>query len=416
MTVLILNRGSLALRPYHEWLTDYSGELLLLTSREELDAHGERLPPPGAGYAHAEAIDDYDRGGRLEARALELAREYDIRHVVACQELDLQRAAALREVLGLPGQDVLSADCFRDKLLMKCRAAAAGVPVAAHAEVHTAVDVLAFAGKHGFPLVIKPREGLSSVGLLILRNRAELDAWLTDGFDADDGREPSLLVEAFVPGSMYHIDGMVFGGRVAAAWPSQYMYQLAAFCEDDTPRLDATLDPGDPLAGRLLAFTDRVLAALPTPETTTFHAEVFRTPDDELVLCEIASRNGGALIKSVLEALFGVNFPVAWVRASVGLPVPLPADGRRLRPARMAGQVLLLKRSGFIRRMPERPPFPWVERYQPFVRTGEQCPAATSSGDFMVAMVVSGPDRRECEDRMRRAARWFDEELLLEAG
>jgi hypothetical protein len=201
---------------------------------------------------------------------------------------------------------------------------------------------------------------------------------------------------------------------VVVAWPSRYLYQLESFARDPNARLDVALDPEDPLGQRLLAFTDRVLDALPTPEHTTFHAEVFHTPQDDLVLCEIASRNGGALIKSVLEVMFHVNLPTAWPRACVGLPVPLPRDGSRMAPTGTAGQLLLLKRAGVVREIPDALPFPWLERYERYAERGQRLAQAASSGDFMVAMVVSASDRHTCEARLRQAAEWFESRLVIE--
>jgi phosphoribosylaminoimidazole carboxylase (NCAIR synthetase) len=415
VTVLILNRGPLSLRPYHEWLAGddgYQGDLLLLASAEHLGR--QPLPVAGGGYAHVEAVADYDATGRVEARALELAERFDIRHVVACQEVDLQRAAAIRSLLGIGGQGVASADAYRDKLVMKRLVTAAGIPVAPHADVETATDVLRFAREHGYPLVLKPRDGLSSLGLRIVDDEAALLAWLADGFGDDQGGPKGLLVEAFVPGEMYHVDGFVQDGRVTVAWPSQYLYRLASF-GDGEPRLDATVEPG-PLADRLVGFATDVVRALPTVPCSTFHAEVFRTPDDRLVLCEIASRNGGALIKAVLRAMYGVDFPSAWVRASLGLPVPgLPAPGEPVaRPARMAGQVLLPKRPGRLRAIPERPDLDWVEHFEVFARPGQQLSAAASSGDYLAGMVVSAPTRDECLRRMRWAALWLAEALRVD--
>ncbi|MFD9129840.1 NikS protein [Kitasatospora sp. NPDC059571] len=408
MTVLILNRGPLTKRRYDEWLADHPGPLLLLTSRQSLATYGDVLPE--AGYAHAEAV-DFEVPGEVEERVLDLARTHRIEYLVATQESDLQRAGALRDRLGLPGQSEQSAIAFRNKLVMKRLARRAGIAVAEHAPVEHAQDVRDFAEQHGFPLVLKVRDGSSSVGQHILHSAAELDAHLAAAGEIEPGR---LMVEAFVAGSMVHIDGMVLDGRVAAAWPSRYLYQLGSFADHREPRRDVALDRDDPLTGRLLAFLDQLLAALPTPADTTFHAEVFHTPDDRLVLCEIASRNGGALIKGVLHALFDVDFPLAWIRACAGLPVPVPRGADPLVPRQLAGQLLILKRPGTVRTLPEKAPFDWVTLYETYAEPGQRIAAAASSGDFLAAMVVSGPDRTAVEQRLAEAARWFEDELDLD--
>jgi hypothetical protein len=420
VSVLVLHQvGSLHAVPYDTWFADHDGDVLLLASRENLDRVGEQLPASGAGYALAEAVDGYDTSGRLEERALDLAREHGVTHIVAPHERDLERAAVLREVLGLPGQRRETVLPFRDKALMKELAAAAGVRVAAHREIETATDIVAFAAEHGFPVVLKPRDSAGSVGLHILHTREELDAYLADGFDLYGPDQPNLMAEEYVPGPLCHVDGLVLGGRLALAWPSQYQYALATYATDTGPRIDLTLDVADPLAKRLLAFTERLLQALPGPENFAFHAEVFHTPDDELVLCEIACRTGGAAIRDIVTLLFGADPTRSWLRAELGLPVPVErpsSDSAELpTPRTMTGQMVLMKRPGRVHAVPDAPPdLPWIERFRVFVKPGQVMTAARTSSDFLCTVLVSGPDRKAVEERLRRVESWFLGELVLE--
>jgi len=48
-----------------------------------------------------------------------------------------------------------------------------------------------------------------------------------------------------------------------------------------------------------------------------------------------------------------------------------------------------------------------VERYKPFVKPGDVMEKATSSGDFMAAMVASAPTREAREARLHEASEWF---------
>ncbi|MFD4543315.1 acetyl-CoA carboxylase biotin carboxylase subunit family protein [Streptomyces bauhiniae] len=416
MAVLVLHhRGSLAGTPYHEWLSDYEGDLLLIASREHLALVSEQLPPEGGAYRRTAAVDAYETGGDLESLALEWAREHEVAHLVACQERDLERAAELRDVLGLPGQRMDTVLPYRDKALMKRRVSAAGLAVAPCLEVESAAELIGFAERHGFPLVLKPVDSAGSVGLRILESREELDAHLADGLDLYGPHLLNLLAEAFVPGRMCHVDGLVVDGRVVFAWPSQYQYTLSSYRTDTGGRLDLTLDTDDPLTGRLLEFTDRALAALGGPEDFAFHAEIFHTPDDELVLCEIACRTGGAAIRDIVRLMFGVDPSEAWVRAQLGLPLPEWLGVERRTPQRMVGQLVLMKRPGRVVRIAEDPPdFCWVEKYQVFVGPGQTMGEAAFSADFLLTALVSGTDRAECEARLRLLEAWFLGELVLE--
>ncbi|ARP73038.1 hypothetical protein LK07_28295 [Streptomyces pluripotens] len=416
MSVLVLHQiGSVQAAPYDRWLADYDGDVLLLTCADNLAGVAEELPAAGSGYALAEAVPGYDHSGLLEERALDLAREHEVRHLVACHERDLERAAILREVLDLPGQRMDSVEPFRDKALMKRIATEAGLEVAPWREVECASELLGFAAEFGFPLVVKPRDSAGSMGVRILHTEQALRDCLATDLDLDGADQSQLLVEAYVPGRMCHVDGLVVDGRTVFAWPSQYQYALATYATDTGPRMDLTLDADDPLAERLLKFAERLLDAMPGPEHFAFHAEVFHTPDDRLVLCEIACRTGGAAIRDIVRVMSGVDPTEAWVRAQLGLPLQEDLGSGGGLPRRMAGQMVLMKRPGRVVSVPqEAPDFPWIERFTVFVQPGQVMGPATASSDFLVMALVSGRDRAECVERLKQVEHWFLGELVLE--
>ncbi|HEX6472283.1 MAG TPA: hypothetical protein VF069_24540 [Streptosporangiaceae bacterium] len=420
--VLIIHRNPFEPFPYDRWLRDYDGDVVVLAARDKIELFGEEVPAGNLGYARLEVLDDFKDEELVYARAFELATEYRVRHVVAHFEGDVIMAARLRERLGLPGPWTDDVAPYRDKALMKALVQEAGVEVAPHTVPCTAADARAFAERHGFPLVLKNRSGYTSIGLRILRDRAELERHLAAEYGA--GPRDDLLLEAYVENKMCHVDGLVVGGRVVVAWPSQYQYALASFGSDPGARIDLTLDPDDPLTGRLLELTDRIVAALGRPggrlRDHAIHAEIFHTPDDRLVLCEIACRVGGAKIREVFQVLFGTNLGELDTRAQLGLPLPglepVLRGGRRPRPARMSGQALMMKRPGVIRSVPDVPDEDWVERFWLYARPGQVVPPASGSSDFLLAAVASGPDRAECERRLRLLGARFEAQTTIEAA
>lgn len=409
MTALVIHPGTIARRPYHEWLAGYRDGIVLIGAAASLRAARERVPGPADGYRYAEVLEEYFDDELFFRRAREIARRFPPCAVIAPYERDLIRAGALRDELGLPGQGEASARVFRDKAAMKDAARAAGIPVAGYAAVSGPGDLLAFGAAHPGPVVLKPRDGSGAAGVRLLRTARELGEAAADPatWQALAGRQvPGGIAEEFVSGRMYHVDGLIAGGRLLAAWPSVYLYRLMDF-PDAGPRADVALDPDDPLGGRLLRFTSEVLAALPTPPVTTFHAEIFHTPDGRLVLCEVASRTGGILIPDVLRAMIGADLRVAWPRAVLGLPVPpLDSPGGPGPPARLAGQVTFLKRRGLVRARPRRPPYPWVVQFVTRLTPGAMLEDAASSGDYHTAVAVSGPDRATVQRRLAIVTGW----------
>ncbi|PPK65650.1 hypothetical protein V5P93_005119 [Actinokineospora auranticolor] len=412
MSVLVVHRNPFEPFPYGSWLADYPGEVIVLAARDRILAAGEAIPADHPGVTRLELLPDFSDEEELFRIALALAEKFEVSAVVAHHEGDVLVAARVREHLGLAGAwpaDVLP---YRDKALMKRMLVAAGIEVAEHAVVRAPEEVWEFADEHGYPVVVKDVAGYNAIGLRILPERADLVPF----------PEP-VLVEAFVPGRMCHVDGLVVGGRIVLAWASQYQYELSSFGTDPGARIDLTLDVDDPLSARLLALAERTIAALRLTNGRltehAFHAEVFHTPDDRLVVCEIGSRPGGAKIREVAAAIFGVNLGEYVTRAQVGLDLPLLADtlagGPPPRPARMSGQVLMMKRPGAVRSVPEPPTEPWVSRFWRYAEPGGVIPPAAGSADFLLAAVATGADRAEAESRLRALGARFEAETVIEA-
>ncbi|MGW7103929.1 ATP-binding protein [Streptomyces sp. NPDC054838] len=423
MTALVLHRFPLEPFPYDRWLAELDGGVVMIAARDKIVAGREQVPDGPGGYRHLEIIDTFDDEDLVDRLARDLIQEYGVTHVIAHHEADLIRAATLREKFGLPGQLPAEVLAFRDKVLMKRELAAAGIAVAPHTLPATADEARAFAAEHGLPLVFKARDGFGSIGLRVVRTGEELEQQLAEAFAAGTEPREDLLLEAYVPGRMCHVDGVVAGGRTVMAWPSQYQYELSSFQADSGARVDLTLDPSDPLTPRLLELAERALAALGGPADFAFHAEVFHTPDDRLVVCEVAARPAGARIREVLTAVFGVHPVELASRAYAGLRLPAlerlaqgrpDGGGRRLQPVRMAGQVLMMKRPGTVRGIPVTPEEPWVEFYGVFAEPGEVLAEAALSSDFLAAAVLSAPTREECERRLRALGARFESEILID--
>ena len=99
--------------------------------------------------------DDLGTNDRAELDAIALHEKSPFTRVVATGEDDLFRAARMRELFGIPGPSSADILVFRDKVMMKRRAMAAGIPVAHHAEVQTMTDVARFVREVGYPIVVK---------------------------------------------------------------------------------------------------------------------------------------------------------------------------------------------------------------------------------------------------------------------
>lgn len=68
-----------------------------------------------------------------------------------------------------------------------------------------------------------------------------------------------------------------------------------------------SLQPDNPLRERLQEMTSKCVKALGDTPCFPFHTEIWHTPEDELVFCEIGSRTGGGEIGMQFVELFGFN-------------------------------------------------------------------------------------------------------------
>ncbi|MFJ9412647.1 acetyl-CoA carboxylase biotin carboxylase subunit family protein [Streptomyces sp. NPDC101227] len=346
------------------------------------------------GLARYEYVADCESVPYAELMIRRLARQRPFTHLVTDNEYDLERAARIREDLGIPGgQSPASALSFRDKVVMK-EVAGQAVATARFARLESIVDLTGFIEKCGYPVVVKPVKQGGSRDIVVLRSEDDLLA-----FSRRHWRE-DLMAEEFIEGRMYHVDAVLADGyRFVAS--SRYLRScLGVFSGQNNGSLQ--LRPDDPFARRLEEFLDRVLGAFDTPDVSAYHLEVFHTPDDELVLCEIASRVGGDRIPALTRATYGVDLHTAVLRQSCGLPAAPPPTAP---PAEVHGSVSILPQGRPVR-APGRPPFPWVCHYEVNERLA---PGAVTlySASHLCFVIVRGADTAEVEDRLLQAEAWL---------
>lgn len=380
--------------PYATWLADFRGPIVLFTLGRDADE---------AEFAHVERFDPADGHGLLELRALELSERFTFTHIFAQSEHDILRAAQLRDRWCLPGQSYESALAYRDKVKMKTLARAAGIATPDFKALTTPLDLYDFIQERGFPCVVKPRTGAGSRGVHVLRTLDDAKAFLRRPFSTEH------MVEAFVDGDVFHVDGLAADRRILFGSASWYVRSCLAFQSGESTG-SVLLDPAQPVSQRLLATTQRLLAALPSPTKFAFHAELFIDANDRILLCEVACRPGGSRTADPIEAAYGVNLYEQWVRRSFDLPIELPPS----QPWLSVGRLLIPPRRGRLRAMPDAVPFGWVNDYRPNSTLGQRWDEPDFCNAHIASFILSGPDTLQVEARMRQLDDWFREQVEWE--
>lgn len=393
--VLVLNRYRLASAAFHRWIGD-AAELYLVNDGARTYRRAPDRDAIEAGYAQIVEVDDYLDDATVLPAARDLIARHGIDTVIAFSEYDVLRAARLRTEFGLAGQDVASAELFRDKLAMKRRAQTAGIPVVPFAPLGSSDDEVA---RLGYPLIVKPRHGADSQGVVVVRDASEL-ARVTTALD-----DPTAyLAEQYVEHELLHTDGVVVDGelRFFEAW--QWSQTLLASHQDaSAPTVALTLDARDPRRAELRDLTRQALLALGAPPVTAFHVEFFAT-DHGLLLNEAASRIGGARIQPALRRIHGVDLAELTARctveprAAVTLPPPLaPAGGFLLVYGTPDG------RTG----APATCPLPGVADYETTVPLAGGDTMNVAHPELVVSATAVGRSRDEVRSRLDDFNDWF---------
>ncbi|HDX9692276.1 ATP-grasp domain-containing protein [Bacillus thuringiensis] len=395
MSILILNLSSHNKVPYEEWLSSLGEEIVLLNSSKRVEEFKDK------NYAHVEGFENYENNNFLEARAMDLHKKFNFRRVIAISELDLIRASYLRGKFNIPGQNITSAQVYRDKVKMKEKAKEAGLQVPIFSKMDNAMDLIDFIDKNGYPVVVKPVDSAGSMGTSVLKDEADLKALLTSGIKGN------LEVEKFIKGDMYHVDGVIVNGQIIVNWPSIYVNGCLAFQEGKYLG-SHMLHEENPLAKRLKNFVTKILKSFPTPTNTAFHAEVFHTDDNELVLCEIASRVGGARVNDVIEYAFDVNLLKVWVQAQCDVENIEKYYNKEFSPNKLYGWIIIPPKNGtFISPPDGEPPIPVVE-YQVNAIKDQQFSGATMSVDKVASFIVSDSDEGALKAKITKLSDWFE--------
>ena len=268
-----------------------------------------------------------------------LAKHRAFARIVALDEFDLDTGALAREHLRLPGMGRTPTRPFRDKLAMRETAARAGVAVPQFSGVANHEALWAFLQRTAGPWLLKPRESASAIGIQKFSDPNAVWPLL----EALGDQASHQLVECFIPGEIFHVEGLSWQGELLFALGHKYgeppfktMHTGGVFSTRTTERNSQENHA-------LLAIHAETLCGLGMTSGPT-HSEFIRAHDNgQFYFLETAARVGGAYIAEVVEAASGANPWVEWARIEVA---QLKSETYRLPALRedYAGSVICLAR------------------------------------------------------------------------
>ena len=124
------------------------------------------------------------------------------------------------------------------------------------------------------------------------------------------------LLEQFIAGDVYHVDSLVFDGRVVFATPSHYGSPPMAVAHGGGIFVTRTLAGEDAHGEALKNENARLLEAFGLRRGVS-HTEFIRGADGNFYFLETSARVGGAFIVDVVEAATGVNLWREWAKIEI---------------------------------------------------------------------------------------------------
>lgn len=239
-----------------------------------------------------------------------LAKHRRFQRVVALDEFDLDTAALVREHLRLPGLGRTATRPFRDKLAMRETARKAGVPVPDFCGTANHDELWRFLSSMEGPWLLKPRASASAIGIQKFSDPNAVWPMLERLGDEASHH----LVERFVPGEIFHVEGLSWKGRLLFSLAHKYGQPPFETMHSGGIFSTRTLDRAGEEAAALQAIHADTVSALGMTSGPT-HSEFIRAhADGRFYFLETAARVGGAYIAEVVEAASGVNPWVEWAR------------------------------------------------------------------------------------------------------
>jgi len=283
------------------------GCTVLLLTTDKLT--GAEWPRESIDEIHSVPRDASDEAVRRHVD--KIARRHSIDRIAALDDFDVELAAMLREHLRVPGMGRTTASRFRDKLAMRMQARTLGVPVPEFSAVFNDQAVADWAARVTPPWVLKPRSSAAAIGIKKVDDRDGL--WRA--LDAAGDDRAQCVLEQFVPGEVYHVDSIVWGGEVVFAVafkygrpPMEVSHQGGLFV---TRRL-----PDDSEEARAVLAMNRTLQQGLGLRRGVSHTEFIRGSGG-VVFLETSARVGGAFIVDTIEAATGINLWREWAKIEI---------------------------------------------------------------------------------------------------
>jgi hypothetical protein len=251
-------------------------------------------------------------------------KQKPISGVIAGSEFHVKIASIAASEMNLPGLPPSSVSGVRNKAIMRQKLSSNGVTVPWNIHVKSQEDILKMRQEIKFPAVVKAVESSGSVHVSRVDNLNDLRK-IFSNIENDDDLDLGLkmvkeaVVEGYIEGQEYNVDGFVQDGKVQIIAITEKILGAEPHFVEAGHLTPAILDGETTKA--INTYVQAVARALHINDTV-FHAEL-RVGEDGPILMEAAARLSGDHIPEIIESTTGISLAKAWLLISIGKTVHL---------------------------------------------------------------------------------------------
>jgi biotin carboxylase len=391
------------LRSFADAAAKFGADLVYATDRcHTLDDPWQDDAIPVRFHEEAESVD----------RIVEEARTRQIDGILAVGDRPTVLAAMAAERLGLPGNPPDAARASANKLLARRRYRTAGLQTPWFFIVDANIAPREACGDRRlqFPAVIKPIGLSGSRGVIRVDSPAAFVAAFErvrallrrlDVRAMRNGLEDQILVEGFLGGREYALEGVLTGGRLQTFTIFDKPDPLDGPFFEETIYLTPSTLPLD----EQQAIVDHVQAATRALGLThgPVHAECRATGSDVFIL-EIAARPIGGLCSRALRFTDDVSLEEVLLRHALGEDV----TGMRREPTASAVMMIPIPKRGVLRRVAGEEAaraVPRVDDVRITAKSDQLLEPLPEAGSYLGFIFARAPQPSEAEEAVRDAHR-----------
>ncbi|WP_078915041.1 MULTISPECIES: ATP-grasp domain-containing protein [unclassified Streptomyces] len=353
-----------------------------------------QFTPEHAKLVDAAFLVDFADWSVVEPIVTAAHKVYGFTRVATTGEAGVEIAGRINDLLGLGGVSHEVARLLRDKLSMREHLSRVGASTVPAVEVTDRAALEEFGAAHGYPFIVKPVDGIASLGIQLVRGPQEVGAaWdrivelrASDHQFAQYFPLDRFVAEGYIEGPEFSVEAFTFEGRHVIVAVTEKLTD-GNFVEAGhviPARID--MDAERAVEAAVVEFLD-AMGVVHGPT----HTELRLSPDGPQVI-ESHNRPGGDRIRDLVEAAYGFDmeaYTVAW-------PCPgLPAPTERPPLRQAAATRFLTAEPGVVSRIEgaeEVRALEGVVELDLSVSTGDEVAALRSSWDRIGQVIAVGAD------------------------